>query len=438
MRGRAITILRSVSFTLALSPVATAYEAPQATALDWLTGNRALLVRVADDLWERAEPAHREVRTSSYLRSELGRRGFAIEGGVAGLPTAFVASYGSGKPILGIVALLDALPGSDGEAAWHGCGHHLIGAADLGAALAVREAVASHSLPGTIRLYGAPAEEIYHGGVYMVRDGVFDDLDALLFWHPSSVTAVIGRSGLAMDSVRFVFRGRASDATDAPEKGRSALAAAYDLADRTRSGWPRFAVVNHVLLEGGVVPSVVPDLATLWYFVHARDRAAVDEIRRRLASLAEESAMRTGTEVNLQLLSSTRTWLINRRLSEHLQSRLEGDVLPLAFGDEPVPISDDTAEASWVAPRGGFLVRAFPAGTPSHSKEWNESGRSELAHEGMMRAASALAGSAIDLLVDGTLLDEVRSEFVAATKDAPYESPLPAGRGPFDYLKVEN
>jgi metal-dependent amidase/aminoacylase/carboxypeptidase family protein len=183
---------------------------------------------------------------------------------------------------------------------------------------------------------------------------------------------------------------------------------------------------------------VVPDLATLWYFVHAPDRAGVEEIRGRIASLAEESARRTGTEVELQLLSSTSHWLINRRVSEHLQTRLEGDVLPLSFGDEPVLISDDTAEASWVVPRGGFLVRAFPAGTPSHSREWVEAGRSELAHEAMMRAARALAASAVDLLVDRKLLEEVRDEFESATKGKPYVSPLPPGLGPFHYFKVEN
>jgi aminobenzoyl-glutamate utilization protein B len=389
---------------------------------------------VADDLHERAEPAHHEVATSSYLQDELRRAGFEIESGVAGLPTAFVASFGSGKPVVGIVALLDALPGlSEEQGAWHGCGHNLIGAADLGAVVAVKEAIASHTLPGTIRFYGAPAEEIYHGGVYMVREGLFHDLDALLFWHPSSVTTVIGRSGLAMDSVRLVFRGRASDATDAPEKGRNALTAAYTLASRAGSGWPPGSVVNHVLLEGGELPSVVPERATLWYFLHARDRSQVESIRERMASLAEESARATGTDVEEQFLSSTGSWLINRTLAELLQRNL-GDSLPLSFNDEPVPISDDTAEASWVAPRGGFLVQAFAAGTASHTREWNDTASSSLAREAVVRAARALASSALDLLTDRDLLRAVREEFESATAGRSYVSPLPPGRGPFDYL----
>jgi aminobenzoyl-glutamate utilization protein B len=408
--------------------------APRETAMTWLSENEPYLTRVATDLWERAEPAHEEVLTSAYLQSELRRAGFEIEREVAGLPTAFVATYGSSRPIIGVVALLDALPGLG-----HGCGHNLIGAADLGAVLAVREALARHSLEGTIRFYGAPAEEIYHGGVYMVREGVFDDLDALLFWHPSAVTTVIGRSGLAMDSVRFVFHGRASDATDAAERGRNALHAVEALSlsvDSARIRWPPNAVVNRVLLEGGTIPSVVPERATAWYFLHARDRVQVDAIRAEVASLADGAAEKTGTSVDVQILSSTRDWLVNRTLAELLQKNLEADegVLPLSFGDEPIPISDDTADASWVTPRGGFLVAAFPAGAPSHTREWAESAAGSFALKGMMRASRTLARTFLDLIEDEDLLLLVRREFERATAGKPYESPLPEGRGPFDHM----
>jgi aminobenzoyl-glutamate utilization protein B len=423
---------RAAEAVLALGILASSgLASPRQTALDWIARSEPYLVRVADDLHARAEPAHHEVATSSYLQEELRRAGFEIESGVAGLPTAFVASFGSGEPVVGIVALLDALPGKEG--AWHGCGHNLIGAADLGAAIAVKEAIASHSLPGTIRFYGAPAEETYHGGVYMVRDGLFDDLDALLFWHPSSVTTVIGRSGLAMDSVRYVFHGRASDATDAKEKGRNALDAAYELSRRAGSGWPQASVVNHVLLEGGELPSVVPERATIWYFLHGRDRGEVDVVRGRLASFARDSARATSTEVEEQRLSSTGPWLINRTLAELLQRNLD-DALPLSFSDEPVPISDDTAEASWVTPRGGFLVQAFASGTASHTREWNDTATSDFAHRGMLRAARTLASSASDLLTDRVLLRSVREEFETVTAGRSYVSPLPPGRGPFDYL----
>jgi aminobenzoyl-glutamate utilization protein B len=422
--GPALKLATETLLSLALG-------SPPETALDWLSKNESFLASAADELYERAEPAHREVRTSSYLAGELRRAGFEVETGVAGLPTAFVASYGSGEPVVSVVSLLDALPGKDG--AWHGCGHHLIGAADLGAVLAIKEAMVSHSLPGTIRFYGAPAEEIYHGGVYMVREGLFDDVDALLFWHPSSVTTVIGRSGLAMDSVRYLFHGRASDATDAKDKGRNALDAVYELTSRARTGWPDGAVVNHVLLEGGDIPSVVPERAMTWYFLHGRDREEVDSLRARMGSLARDSAKATGTEVEEQLLSSASSWLINRTLAELLQKNL-GESLPLSFGDEPVPISDDTAEASWVTPRAGFLVQAFAAGTASHSREWNHSASSELARQAMNRAARTLATSALELLTNSSVRRAAREELERATRGRSYVSPLPRGRGAFDSL----
>jgi aminobenzoyl-glutamate utilization protein B len=272
---------------LALALPFDASAGPKETALAWLAEQHDYLRDVSETLWAMPEPAHAEHRTSTYIQNELERAGFEIESGVASLPTAFVASYGSGPPVIGIVALLDALPGLSKEklvterrptspgGAGHGCGHNLIGAADLGAVLAVKQAIDDHSLPGTVRFFGAPAEEIYHGGVYMARDGVFDDVDALLFWHPSAVTTVITRSGLAMDSIRFVFHGLASDATDAAAKGINALAAAYQLstaAEREKALWPEDAVLNHVLVEGGTIPSIVPERAVLWFFLHARDR----------------------------------------------------------------------------------------------------------------------------------------------------------------------
>ncbi len=466
-----------------------AHSSPRTTARDWLAANEPYLVEVADALWEIPEPGHQEVLTSAYLQGELARAGFTVETEVAGLPTAFVASYGSGRPVIGIVALMDALPGLSQEKfaterrpaagttedAGHGCGHNLIGAADLGAALAVRHAIETDELQGTIRFFGAPAEEIYHGGVYMARDGVFDSLDALLFWHPSAVSTVISRSGLAMDSVRFVFRGRASDATDAASKGVNALTAAYRFADAVaRQSWPSHAVVNHVLVEGGTIPSIVPERATQWFFIHARDRETVDKLRGTIETLARDTADASGTDLEVQILSSTHAWLINRELGNLLDRYLQEDepisytddelelaralrtefvasnkdedghggndtfftaVLPPAYTDEPVMISDDTAEASWVTPRGGFLVACFPAGVPSHSWQWASSASSSFAHKGMLRAARALTSSALELLTSEETLGAVRREFEEAMRGRSYESPLPSGRGAFDYLR---
>lgn len=471
---------RTFFITLAGAVLVASAAAPEGAALRWLADHEAELVAASDRLWETAETAHRERATSGFLQRELRSAGFTVTTGIAELPTAFVASYGSGSPVIGIVALLDALPGLSQRAgatsreplveggAGHGCGHHLIAAADLGAALAIRAAMDSEGLPGTLRLYGAPAEEIYHGGVFMTRAGAFDDVDALFFWHPSSVTLVMGRSGLAMDSLRFVFRGRPSDATDAAAMGRNALSASLDLArriDAARSEWPDSTVVNYVLLDGGALPSVVPERSVLWVFAHGRDRSEVDGLRGDLAALAERASASTGTSVELQHLAASREWLINRKLAELLQRLLEEEapttrseeerayaaalrapfaregsaifqgVLPLEVSSDPVPISDDTAEASWVAPRGGFLVASFPAGVPSHTWQWTASGRSSFAHEGMLRATRVLARAALELFTDPDELAAVRHEFEEVTRGEAYRSAMPEERRPFDFLE---
>ena len=282
-----------------------------------------------------------------------------------------------------------------------------------------------------------------------------------------------------MDSVRFVFHGRASDATDAPSKGVNALTAAYRFADAVAGqSWPSDAVVNHVLVEGGTIPSIVPERATQWFFIHARDRETVEKLRVNIETLARDTAEASGTDIEVQILSSTRAWLINRELGNLLDRTLQeeepisytddevelaralrtefaasdgdgdgadrdGDghdtffteTLPPAYSDEPVMISDDTAEASWVTPRGGFLVACFPAGVPSHSWQWASSASSSFAHKGMLRAARTLTSSALELLTSEETLGAVRREFEEAMRGRSYESPLPSGRGAFDYLR---
>lgn len=454
---------------------------PAQTGIDWLAAHESHLASLADALWDTPEIYHQETKTAQLLTDELARAGFTIERGVADLPTAFVASYGSGRPIIGIVALLDALPGLsqkrlEAERApiepggpGHACGHHLIAAGDVGAAVAIKEAIAVHALSGTIKLFGAPAEEIYHGGVYMVRAGVFDGLDALLFWHPSSVTTAIARSGLAIRSIKFVFGGTPSDATDAAESGRNALTALELLNEDVRGMRRSFSahtVVNHVVMRGGQIPSVVPELAEVWYFVHAEDIEKVDGLAGRITAAAQRAAEATRTTVDVQSLSGSHHWLINTPLAKLIHQNLletkppdfsadelrvaDGmrrsfraggsepifrGVLPLGANEDPVHISDDTAEASWVVPRGGFLVACFPAGIASHTWQWTALGSSTIAHKGMMRAARAMASSAVALLTDPVTLRAVRADFERQTAGKPYRSPLPSGQGPFRFLR---
>lgn len=453
---------------------------PAQTGLDWLAAHESRLATLADTLWNTPEIYHQEAKTAAFVTDELARAGFTIERGVADLPTAFVASYGSGRPIIGIVALLDALPGLSQKklvtdrapiepgGPGHACGHNLIAAGDVGAAVAIKEAMATHGLSGTIKLFGAPAEEIYHGGVYMVRAGAFNGLDALLFWHPSSVTTAIARSGLAMRSVKFVFTGVPSDATDAAESGRNTLTAIEMLNEDVREMRRSFSahtVVNHVVMRGGQIPSVVPELAEAWYFVHARDIEDVDGVVGKITAAAQQAAGATGTSVDVQSLSGSHHWLINTSLAKLIHQNLVGTeapefsedelrvadamrrsfgaggseamfrgVLPSLANEEPVHISDDTAEAGWVVPRGGFLVACFPAGIASHTWQWTALGTSTIAHKGMMRAARAMVSSAVTLLTDPISLRAVRDEFERQTAAKPYRSPLPPGQGPFKFL----
>lgn len=330
--GKILNSLTPLALAASLSLSLQAQE-PESIALAWLEKHQNEITALSDTLWDHPEPAHGEYRTVELLTARLEQGGFQVQLGVAGLPTAFVAQRGFGRPVIGIVALLDALPGlsqqvlalerrplSDGGAG-HGCGHHLIAAADTAAALALGHLRRA----GTIKLLGAPAEEIYHGGVYMARAGVFDDLDAILFWHPSTVTAVIARSGLAMESVKLVFHGLASDATDAADKGRNALAATERMmaaVEEAKRGWPAPTVVNHVLEPGPGIPSVVPERAAAWYFIHAGDLDAVAAIHRRVAEIGARIAADTGTRLQLQILSRTSHWLINRSFSRKFPERI--------------------------------------------------------------------------------------------------------------------
>jgi len=278
-----------------------------------------------------------------------------------------------------------------------------------------------------------------------------------------------------MESVKLVFHGLASDATDAADKGRNALAAVERLVaavEGTKPGWPATAVINHVLEPGPAIPSVVPERAAAWYFIHARDLGAVEAIRRQVADLGARIASDTGTRVELQLLSRTNHWLINRSFGRQVHAELTREeetgltedevrlgsalratmgtmspgsgsqapvfrpgLLPLEFSDDPVPISDDTAEASWIVPRAGFLVACFPSGLPSHSWQWTAAGKTSFAHKGMLRAARALVKSALGLLADPRALPPIREEFENDPRRRGYRSPLPEGLGPFDYLE---
>ncbi|MEM9057140.1 MAG: amidohydrolase, partial [Pseudomonadota bacterium] len=268
--------------------------------------------RLARTLWEYAEVGYQETRSSALLQSALRDEGFRIEAGVAGIPTAFVASYGDSGPVVAILAEYDALPGInqddqpqrspiEGKAAGHACGHNLFGAGSVGAAIAVKNWLAETGRPGIVRLYGTPAEEGGSGKVYMVRAGLFDDVDVALHWHADDENSAAARTSLANRSAKFRYRGVSAHAAGAPEKARSALdgvEAFNHMVNLMREHVPQETRIHYVITAGGLAPNVVPDFAEVFYYLRNPKAETVAELWKRLEDAALGAALGTGTAVD--------------------------------------------------------------------------------------------------------------------------------------------
>ncbi|HLQ45786.1 MAG TPA: amidohydrolase, partial [Planctomycetaceae bacterium] len=285
------------------------------TALGAVVRLEPQLRAVNKAIWEFAEVGLQEQRSSALLIDKLTAAGFEVESGVANMPTAFVASYGTGKPIIGILAEYDALPNLSQQVApdrvavtdgapGHGCGHSGLGTAALGAALAVKTAMEKHKLPGTIRLYGTPAEETLIGKVYMLLDGHFQDLDACLHWHPADVNNVWVMSSKAAVSAKFSFAGTSAHASGSPSSGRSALDA-VELMDVgvnfMREHIKEDARIHYVITDGGGAPNVVPAKAESWYYVRANSHDDVEKYFAWVCDIAEGAAKMTRTKVKIHV-----------------------------------------------------------------------------------------------------------------------------------------
>ena len=429
-------------------------------------------------LWEHAETALLEDRSADYLADLLEREGFAVERGVAGMPTAFVAEFSRGDegPVIGVLAEYDALPGvgnapvphkeprEDGVSSGHGCGHNLFGAGSVGAAMALKRTMESEELDGTVRLYGTPAEETVVGKVYMAREGLFDDLDASLVWHPSLETKVSNDAGRALNNFEVEFRGQAAHGAADPWNGRSALDAVELMnhaVNLLREHIRPSARIHYVIPAGGEAPNVVPDYARVWYYVRDTTRTAVEGHYERVLEAAEGAALATRTDHAVTLITGVHQALLNRPLQEAVQANLEAvgaprfprdferfakemqgtldleekgldtEVKPLPEGAEPATGgSTDVAEVSWITPTVEFTVTSAPAGVPWHSWATTAShGR-----DGSVRAADVaarvLALTGVDLLTRPELLREARNHFEEKTGGQPYESPVPADQPP--------
>lgn len=465
------------------------------SALDWIARQAGALVTMSDRIWEYAEVGLQETRSAADQARYLRDQGFTVTEGVAGMPTAFVASWGQGRPVIGFLGEYDALPGVSQKvgpvqealrpgAPGHGCGHNLLGVAALGAAAAVKQEMQAAGIPGTVRYYGCPAEETLVGKVFMVRDGLFEDVDAAITWHPSSVNGVANSSSNAMNSVKFTFYGRTAHAAGDPHHGRSALDAVELMnigANYLREHIIEKARLHYVITDGGGEPNVVPAHAQVWYYVRAPERHQVEDIYARLTDIARGAALMTGTTFDSRLLAGCYNYLpnlaINRLLQAHLETigapqwseeelafaRKMGEslapgqkaatlkamrapqelfgqiindtVVPWREGDPPMAGSTDVGDVSWVTPTGQFGTACGVLGQPGHSWQVTACSGSSIGHKGMLYAAKVMALAGLDLLTDPAALAAAREELAAATQEAPYRSPLPAGvQPPLDQL----
>jgi len=450
--------------------------------IDALAGEYA---GIAQQIWDWAEVGYQETQSSELLQQTLRDAGFTVEAGVAGMPTAFVASYGSGSPIVGIMAEFDALPGITQDrtpersllpekGAGHACGHHLFGTGSVASAIATKEWLSRTGTSGTIRLYGTPAEEGGAGKVYMVRGGLFDDVDAVLHWHASDANSASAGSSLANKSAKFRFRGLSAHAAGAPERGRSALdgvEAMNAMVNMLREHVPQESRIHYVITSGGAAPNVVPDFAEVYYYVRNPDPKNVVSIFERVVKAAEGAALGTDTKMEYEVIHGIYALLPNevlaRTMYENLtrvggveyteEERRFGEILQQSFGREVPPVSTaaeiqefyvtneggggstDVGDVSWVVPTAGLRAATWVPGTPAHSWQAVASGGTSIGNKGMVVAAKTLTLTAIDLFADPQILVEANAERDSRVgADFVYESLVGDRPPPLDYRNKPN
>ena len=439
---------------------------------------RGAAIALADDIWAFAEMGYLETRSSHRLRTYLSASGFEVQSGVAEIPTAFVATYGEGRPVIGILAEFDALPGLSQAAKpfrepvaeglpGHACGHHLFGAASAAAGVAVARWLSATGTSGTVRVYGTPAEEGGSGKVYMVRAGLFDDIDVVLHWHPADRNEASAASSTANKSGRFRFQGIAAHAASAPERGRSALdgvEAMNFMVNLMREHVPEEARIHYVITDGGDAPNIVPESAEVYYYVRHPRLPAVKALFERVVKAAEAAALGTGTQMTYEVMHGNYPVLPNetlarlvdanlrrlggyayspaeRRFAEAVHQTLGEAALPLGTQSEVQPFvlrqgrgSTDVGDVSWAAPTVGFGTATWVPGTPAHSWQAVAAGGMSIGHKGMLLAARLLALTATDLFEDTEPIKRAWAELEERRgPDFRYEALLGDRAPPLDY-----
>lgn len=465
----------ALSLPLAAHAQGSQPSANKSAAVASVDKHRADLVDLSDRIWRYAETALRETQSAKALADHAEKQGFRVERGVAGMPTAFVASYGEGKPVIAILGEYDALPGIsqkaqptreplEAGAPGHGCGHNLFGAASLGAAMAVKELIAAGKLRGTIRFYGTPAEESVGGKLYMVREGLFRDVDVALAWHPDTEIRADTKSSQAMVDFIVEFRGRSAHAAFDPWNGRSALDAAELFThglNLMREHVQPSVRMHYVILEGGDVPNVVPEHARVWAWVRDSKHASVDVLLERVRKIVQGATLAAEVEGELKVQSGDYEMLPNMAGAKLLQANLDwlgplrftpeeqelaktiqretgveqkgldGEVKPL--DEHPGPPdggSTDVADVSWNVPTLHLSVTTAAAGAPWHAWPVVACAGMSIGHKGLTYAAKALAATTVDLFENQGQRDAIRKEFAEKTKGQTYKGYIPDGPPP--------
>lgn len=444
-------------------------------AFSWLDAHMTEFCEINDKIWHFAEIAMEEYQSSELLASYLEKMGFKVTRNVAEMPTAFVAVYGSGEPVIGILAEYDALPGLSQQAvpykkpfkagaSGHGCGHNIFGTSSTAAAVAIRQVMEKKGIEGTVKLFGCPAEETVVGKVFMARDGIFDGLSCCIQWHPSSVNQVSLGSSNALNQFEVEFFGKSAHSAGDPWDGRSALDA-VELTDiglnYLREHLKPTARIHYVIQDGGAAPNVVPAYARAWYYVRDIDRASVEEDYERVLKVIEGAAKMTETTYKVHFISGVYEMLPNRTGNELVYSNLLLVGAP-KFTDEEQEYakeiqrnmglkeqglstkielfrlpqrswgggSTDVAEVSWLTPTTALGVATKPLGTPGHHWSIVACGGMSIGHKGMITAAKVMAASGIELFSHPEIISKMRKELMEKKKGRKYQSPLPPALKP--------
>jgi aminobenzoyl-glutamate utilization protein B len=464
---------------VALFLAATPALASPDVVLKRIEADRAANEAAAKAIWSHAELGYQETKSSALLQKKLKDAGFTLKAGVAGAPTAFTATFTNGDgPVIAILGEFDALPGFSqtaapqktplaGMDAGHACGHHLFGVASASAAIAVRDWLRATGTRGTVRFYGTPAEEGGAGKVYMVRDGLFSDVDIALHWHASAGNSADIATSNSNKSAKFRFRGISAHAAASPERGRSALdgvEAMNIMANMMREHMPQESRMHYVITAGGRAPNVVPDFAEVFYYVRNPDAEVVRETFDRLVKVAEGAALGTGTTVDYEVIHGALPLLPNRTLQAMVHAKMTevggvkytpeetrfAEALFPSLGKTTAKISDaatvealkedhgsgstDVGDVSWTVPTAGFRTATWVPGTPAHSWQAVAAGGMSIGMKGMQNAAKIMALSAIELFQRPDVIAAAKAEFEERRgKGFVYRSLVGDRQPPLDY-----